>query len=91
MSYAVKFDDEVQEIIKKWKKSNALNYKKLVKVVKAISEDPRNGIGHPEPLVGGSGVVYSRHITAVDRIVYRIHDEEVYVLVLQIEGHYKDK
>lgn len=91
MAYAIKFDDEVQDIIKKWKKSNAVNYKKFVKVVQAISEDPRNGIGHPEPLSGGGDVVYSRHITASDRIIYRIHDEEVYVLVLQIEGHYNDK
>lgn len=30
MAYAIKFDDEVQDIIKKWKKSNAVNYKKFV-------------------------------------------------------------
>ncbi|MCQ2189723.1 MAG: Txe/YoeB family addiction module toxin [Paludibacteraceae bacterium] len=91
MAYEIKFDETVQDTIKKWKKSNAINYKKLVKVLQAISEDPRNGIGHPEPLIGGGDVVYSRHITASDRIIYRIHDDEVFVLVIQIEGHYKDK
>lgn len=91
MVYEIKFDETVQRIIKKWKKSNAANFKKLVKVIQSISEDPRNGLGHPEPLIGGEGVVYSRRITANDRIIYRINDDAVYVLVIQIEGHYKDK
>ena len=46
---------------------------------------------YPEPLVGGEGVVYSRRITAHDRIIYRIYDNEIYVLVVDIEGHYNDK
>lgn len=89
--YTVKFDAKVEKIISKWKKSNPLLHKKLVKIVIAIAENPRAGIGHPEPLVGGGDVVYSRHITAHDRIIYRIHDEEIYVIVLELEGHYNDK
>lgn len=54
-------------------------------------EHPRTGIGHPEALIGGEDVIYSRHISAYDRIIYRIYDDEVYVLVIEIEGHYDDK
>lgn len=91
MKYALKFDTSVSKTISKWKKSNPNFHKKLLKILIAISEDPRHGIGHPEPLVGGHDVVYSRHISAHDRIIYSIHDEEVYVIVIEIEGHYNDK
>ena len=75
----------------KWKKSNPNLFKKLGKILDSIQEDPRNGIGHPEPLVGGNGITYSRRITAHDRIIYDIYDEEVHVLVIELEGHYEDK
>ncbi|MDE5785733.1 MAG: type II toxin-antitoxin system YoeB family toxin, partial [Duncaniella sp.] len=51
----------------------------------------RHGIGHPEPLVGGNNEIYSRHISAHDRIIYRIHDEEIFVIIIELEGHYSDK
>lgn len=89
--YAVKFDPVVEKVIAKWKKSNPLLFKKLVKVMMAIAEDPRKGLGHPEPLVGGHDVIYSRRISSHDRIIYRINDMEIYVLVIDIEGHYNDK
>lgn len=89
--YAVKFDDKVVKIIAKWKKSNPTLHKKLVKVILAIAENPRHGIGHPEPLVGGSDVIYSRRISARDRIIYSINDNEVYVIIIELKGHYDDK
>ena len=89
--YTIKFDEKVTKVISKWKKSNPTLHKKLVKVLLAIGEDPRHGIGHPEPLVGGGDITYSRRITAHDRIIYRIHDEDVFVLVIDLEGHYGDK
>ncbi len=89
--YEIKFSADVLKIIAKWKKSNPTLHKKLSKIIIAIAEDPRHGIGHPEPLVGGGGITYSRRITAHDRIIYRIHDHEVYVLIVDLEGHYDDK
>ena len=89
--YTIKFDDPVVKVIAKWKKSNPILFKKFKKIVKAIAENPRQGIGHPEPMVGGGDITYSRHISAHDRIIYNIHDEEVYVVVVELEGHYNDK
>ncbi len=89
--YAVKFDAKVSKVISKWKKSNPLLFRKFVKVINAIADDPRHGIGHPEPLIGGRDMIYSRHISAHDRIIYRIYDNEVYVLVIELEGHHDDK
>lgn len=91
MTYTIKFDAKVGKIISKWKKSNPILFRKLKKILLAISEDPRHGIGHPEPLIGGGDTIYSRHISAHDRIIYRIHDDEIYVVVIELEGHYGDK
>ena len=54
-------------------------------------DHPRTGLGHPKPLIGGQSITYSRHITAHDRIIYDIYDNIVTVLVVEQEGHYKDK
>lgn len=89
--YTIKFDKQVVKIIAKWKKSNPILFKKFETVVNAIAKDPRNGIGHPEAMVGGGNITYSRRISAHDRIIYNIHDEEVYVVVVELEGHYNDK
>jgi toxin YoeB len=91
MMYTIKFDPKVDKVIAKWKKSNPILFKKLSNVLNDIMEHPRTGIGHPEPLVGGGDVTYSRHISAHDRIIYQIHDEEVIVIVVELEGHYNDK
>ena len=91
MTYELKFVPYVEGIICKWKRSNPHLHKKLVKVLQDIAEHPRMGIGHPEPLKGGDGMTFSRHISAHDRIIYDIYDTEVVVLVLNVEGHYNDK
>lgn len=89
--FTLDFDPKVRKVMSKWKKSNPNLFRKLGKILDAIQDDPRSGIGHPEPLVGGGGITYSRHITAHDRIIYDIYDFEVHVLVIDLEGHYDDK
>ncbi len=42
-------------------------------------------------LKGRGGDVYSRHITAHDRIVYEVFEDYLIVLVVTVEGHYRDK
>lgn len=89
--YTITFAPRLDKVLKKWKKSNPNLFKKLKNILNAIQDNPRSGIGHPEPLVGGQDITYSRHITKHDRIIYDIYDNEVHVLVLEIEGHYNDK
>ena len=48
---------------------------------------PKNkGLGHPEALIGGGDVTWSRHITAHDRIIYDIYDDVVEVYVFGSGG-----
>lgn len=91
MAYDVRFEQKVLKTVAKWKKSNPVLYKELSAIPHELIDHPRTGTGHPEPLIGGGGITYSRRITASYRIIYDIYDTEIVVLVLELEGHYNDK
>lgn len=91
MMYSIAYSKAVDKILAKWKKSNPVLFKKYSKILEELMLHPRTGIGHPEALVKGNNVRWSRHITAHDRIIYDIYDGIVVVEVIQIEGQYKDK
>ena len=91
MSYQIVFTPEADKVLAKYKKSNPVAFKKVVKLMPELVEHPRSGTGHPEPLVSGNSVTYSRRISGKDRLIYDVYDETITVLILSIEGHYKDK
>ena len=91
MTYTIEYSKEADKTLRKWKKSNPRLFKKATKILLDIMQHPRSGLGHPEALVGGNDVTYSRRITADDRIIYDINDERVTVLIIQTEQHYNDK
>ena len=91
MTYTVEYSKAADKTLRKWKKSNPTLFKKATKVLLDIMQHPRTGIGHPEALVGGNDITWSRHITADDRIIYDIYDERITVLSIQVESHYNDK
>lgn len=91
MTYEVVFANATDKVISKWKKSNPNLYKKFVKVMLELQRHPKEGLGHPEPLVGMGGITWSRRISAHDRLIYDIHDDTITVIIIQVEGHYKDK
>ena len=91
MSYIIEYSNSAQRVIKKWKKSNPIAFKKLRDLLPELEQHPRTGTGHPEALKGGKDVTWSRHITAHDRIIYDIYDDVITVLIVEVEGHYNDK
>ena len=91
MKCSIEYSSEVKKVVKKWKKSNPVLFRKLYNILPELEEHPRLGTGHPEPLKSGNGITYSRHLTAHDRIIYDIYDDVVTVLVIQVGGHYSDK
>ena len=90
MIYVIEYSKEADKTLRKWKKSNPQLFKKATKILMDIMAHPRTGLGHPEALIGGNDVTYSRHITVHDRIIYDIYDDRVTVLVVQAEEHYND-
>ena len=91
MKYAIRFSDDAEEVIEKYKKSNPMAFKKVSKLLVEISENPRIGTGHPEPLTGGNDITYSRRISGKERLIYDIYDDIIAVLIISVGGHYKDK
>jgi toxin YoeB len=87
----VEYEYDAQKTLAKYKKSNPIAYKKVKALVKELHDHPRTGTGHPEPLIKGSEVTYSRRISRNNRIIYDIYDDRVLVLILSLEGHYDDK
>lgn len=91
MKYQIDFSSNAQKVVKKWKKSNPVAFKKLRTLIPELEQHPRTGTGHPEPLRGGEDITYSRHITKNDRMIYDIYDDKVVVLIIELQGHYNDK
>ena len=73
MKYSIEYTSKVQRAIKKWKKSNPVLFKRLYDLLPELEEHPRTGTGHPEPLIGGNDITWSRRLTAHDRIIYNIY------------------
>lgn len=91
MIYRIEFSKDASRAVAKYKKSNPILFKKLEKLLYEIMEHPRSGTGHPEPLVSGDSVTYSRRISGKDRLIYDVFEDTVTVLILSVEGHYADK
>lgn len=89
--YEVRVSFDAEKVIKKWKKSNPQLFNKYQKLFHELADHPRTGTGHPEPLIGGKDITYSRRLTAHDRIIYDIYDDVLVVLIIETEGHYNDK
>lgn len=89
--YRIETTRRVDKVAAKWKKSNPTLFRKYGQILHDIAEHPATGIGHPEALIGGKSITYARHITAHDRIIYDVYEEEIRVLVIELEGHYNDK
>ena len=87
--YTIVFTEEAKKDLKKLQKKDPQSISKLAKLLDELKEHPRTGTGQVEPLKGYDGTVYSRRITKEHRLVYKIYDTVVEILVLSAFGHYK--
>ena len=74
--------------IQSLKKSETSVYKKLIRLLEELTEHPTTGIGKPEKLKHELGGLYSRRLTQKHRLVYRVDEERITVLVISALGHY---
>ena len=89
--YAITYSSQAEEDLRKLKRSEPDAFRKATKLLNELMEHPTTGTGHPEPLRGDHAGQWSRRITDKHRLVYRIYETEVVVLVLTAYGHYEDK
>ena len=89
--YAIEYMPEAKNDLQLLRRSEPAVFKKAVKLINELMDHPKTGTGHPEPLRGKPENRWSRQITKKHRLVYRIFETEVLVLVLTSYGHYGDK
>jgi len=86
--YSVVFSSDAKKDLKLLSKKSPQSLPKLACLLEELMEHPRTGTGQVEQLKGYGGDVYSRRINQEHRLVYRIYDDVVEVLVLSAFGHY---
>ncbi len=72
-----------------WQTEDRKTLKRINKLLDDISRNGNHGIGKPEPLKGNLGGFWSRRINDSDRLVYRIDENNIYILACRY--HYDDK
>lgn len=63
-----------------WQTEDRKTLKKINRLLDDISRNGNTDIGKPEPLVGNLSGFWSRRINDTDRLVYRIDENNVYIL-----------
>lgn len=86
--YRIAFSEDARRDLISLNKKAPNAMAKLARLLEEISEHPRTGTGQVEQLKGYDGNVYSRRLTKEHRIVYRVYEDIVEVLVLSVFGHY---
>ena len=89
--YKLEYTDEAKLHMQRLKHDEPKAFQKMSNLLLELMEHPTTGTGHPEPLKGEPQGRWSRHITKKHRLVYRIYNDEVLVLILSAYGHYDDK
>lgn len=78
------------EDLEHWKKiNNATILKRIELLLADISEHPFTGIGKPERLKFDLAGKWSRRINSEHRIVYKVTEQSIEVLILSMRHHYK--
>jgi len=73
------------------KSGNQSSIKKLSRILEELAENPFEGVGKPEALKHELSGLWSREINRKDRLLYRVKEEIVTVVVISAMGHYSDK
>ena len=72
-----------------WQTQDKRTLKRINELIKSIErEGLSEGIGKPEPLTGNLAGFWSRRINDKDRLIYKIDDENIYVLACRYHYSY---
>jgi toxin YoeB len=90
--YTIQYTPDAEEDIETLKTSGDKTVlRKLEQLIMELMEHPSRGTGKPKLLKGDLSGCYSRRITAKHRLVYRILDDRLLVLILSACSHYDEK
>lgn len=80
------FAKEAWEDYMYWQESDKKTLKRINDLIKAISREPYEGIGAPEPLKFNWSGFWSRRINREHRLIYMVENDAV--LIAQCRYHY---
>ena len=69
-----------------WQSQDKKTLKRINQLLQDISRNGYTGIGKPEPLKENFSGYWSRRIDEVNRLVYKISNEQIEII--QCRGHY---
>lgn len=92
MKFEIILTEIAKSDIEKLEKSgDKISLKKLYFLLEELENHPKSGTGKPELLRHYKIPTWSRRISQQHRLVYRINEEIVTVLVLSTRGHYDNQ
>lgn len=92
MSYAIELTDLALRQLEEWRKSGQTKVlKKISKLLDELTVHPTSGTGQVEQLKGNYTGYWSRRIDKGSRLIYRIEEHRIVVVVVSMKGHYGDK
>ncbi len=92
MTYELILMPEAEQHLQEWKKSGQKKtLKKIADLFDELRHHPTTGTGKVEQLKGNLSGFWSRKIDKGSRMIYRIEDDKVIVIVVSLKGHYNDK
>ena len=83
------FEGKTWEAYEALRLSDKKQHGQLCHILKdMLRNDPRYGLGKPEPLKHQLTGLWSRRLSQKDRLVYRFDEQSIYIFA--IGGHYDD-
>lgn len=90
--YSVTFEPSARKEIKDhYKSGDKSSIKKLEKILVELTETPYSGYGNPEALKHELTGFWSRKINQKDRLIYKVEENIVTVIVISASGNYDKK
>lgn len=90
--YSIDISKEAKKHLKlHYSSGNKSVIKNIERIFNELKENPYEGTGEPELLKYDFEGCWSRRLNKKDRIVYRVNEDIVTVIVISTKGHYKDK
>ena len=92
MSYKIKLTAEAEKHLAQWRKSGQKKtLQKIASLLEELQTHPTTGTGQVEQLKGNLQGFYSRRIDKASRMIYKIEENVVTVIVISLKGHYREK
>ena len=92
MSYKIKLTAEAEKHLAQWRKSGQTKtLQKIASLLEELQTHPTTGTGQVEQLKGNLQGFYSRRIDKASRMIYKIEENVVTVIVISLKGHYSDR